>query len=122
MWVKGVRSNRTAAAVAAYFVAWFDSSAHASDLNGALASWVPSDVLVAVLALAIGALVKQVRDASKKTDEKIEALSATVTSLKEKVGILATVDQLGNMGDRLSARITHVERETAVILDRMERK
>ncbi len=91
-------------------------------MNGALASWVPPEVLVSVLAIALGLLFKQQKSDAKETKESIKELTKAVVEMDKRFVSSATVEQLGRMGDRLDGRITTLAQDVAVMKAVGERK
>ena len=93
-----------------------------------IATWVPAEVLVATLSLALGLLYKLVLDRAKKTESALEKLAVAIEAVRGEQQAMrlamtssASVEQLGRLGDRLDSRITSAEAKLAVAMDRYER-
>lgn len=84
-------------------------------MTASLASWVPGDILAAILLAAIGYLFKRILDDNSKTSLAISRLAEEIQSLKISMTGFATIEQLGRMGDRFDSRTTELAKETAVI-------
>lgn len=82
---------------------------------------LPTEFLVATLTIALGALYKLVLDRAKKQEDKLEKIIEALVEQDKRFAATATLEQLGRMGDRFDARITSVERESAITKDRLER-
>ncbi len=80
-----------------------------------MGAWVPPDVLVAVLTLALAALYKLVLDRARKTELKLEEISRLVADLDKRFISSATIEQLGRMGERFDGRITTLAQDIAVM-------
>lgn len=83
-------------------------------MSDSLSAWVPGQVLVGALAMAIGALYKLVLDRAKRTDDKLEKLVGSINALELKFAATASLEQLGRMGDRFDARYTALAQDLAV--------
>ncbi len=79
------------------------------------ASWVPPDILLGILALALGALYKLVLDRARKTEAKLEELARSIIELDKRFIASATIEQLGRLGDRFDSRITTIAQDVAVM-------
>lgn len=97
-------------------------------MNGPLAAWVPPEVLVATLSLALGLLYKLVLDRAKKTEAALEKVAASIELVRGEQQAMriamtgfSSIEQLGRLGDRLDGRITSAEAKLAVAMDRYER-
>lgn len=91
-------------------------------MTGALATWVPSDVLVGALTLLLGAVFKVVIDSRKEARAEMAAIKQALIDMDKRHAALATVEMLGRMGDRFDGRIQSLERDQAVAKYVMDHK
>lgn len=84
-------------------------------MNGALATWVPPEILVGLLAIALGLILKQQKSDAKETKDSIKEMTKAIVELDKRVTASATVEQLGRMGDRFDARVTSLAQDVAVM-------
>jgi hypothetical protein len=81
-------------------------------MGAELAAWAPPGVLAAVLLLALAALWHVFA-------KRFDKMESTLETVKERLPTLATVEQLGRMGDRFDARNTEINRELGSIRERI---
>lgn len=91
-------------------------------MDHALATWVPTEVLVGSLTLAVGLLyrlwAKSQKDENasrEKMDERLKAIEKAIVDLDKRQSAVATVEQLGRMGDRFDGRVTSLAQDVAVM-------
>lgn len=79
-----------------------------------LAHWVPNSVMAACLLLAIAMLWRVFA-------KRLDKIEFTLEALRERIPGLATVEQLGRLGDRMDGRTTNATERIAV-LEALERR
>ncbi len=84
-------------------------------MSEALGSWVPVPILVGVLGLAVGAIWLLFKSQFAQILARFDRLEKTVEGLTTQSHKVATVEQLGNMGNRMDDRIGDLRERMRVV-------
>lgn len=79
-----------------------------------LAHWMPNTVMAACLLVAIAMLWRMFT-------KRFDKMESAIETIRERLPVLATVEQLGRLGDRIDGRTTNATERIAV-LEALERR
>lgn len=97
-------------------------------MDHALATWVPTEVLVGALTLALGLLYrlwaksqKEENERADRSNTRLEAIEKVLIELDKKLGSSVSNDHFQMIREKQGERMGAIERALEVAKDRLER-